>query len=400
MGYNGVVVMVAIGGMFWCLSVRTITFAILATMQATVMTTALSTFLAPFSLPALTFPAALTCTIWTLINPVLHSSDSFFITLDHMTLPEDHIRRLRVASQISKVLLSDPRSIAGSVKEMDQFEKVVLPCILCALAAEGKARKIQTWIDSGVVDVNSADFDGRTALHLAAAEGNEIVARLLVQMRANINPMDRFGNTPLEDAVRENQTELIKFLRSEGGKIHRPSVEMGTRLCDAASRGNQDDIYNLCLAGIHPDTSDYDGRTALHIAVGNSNISLVRRLLIAGVNPHRSPDVMGNTPYGDAEKIGDPSILKILNLSREEILGSVDSTGTGLSSLLLGARSSRKGSVDLGEEHILLEEEEVFEEALPSRWSENAFIATEDFFGWLFLLLREVFSECFVFILN
>ena len=90
--------MAAIGGMFWALSPRTFTFALIAVIQSTVFTVALSSFLAPVGLPPLTFPAAFVCTIWTLINPVLHSSDAFFVTLDHMTIPEDHLRRLKFVS--------------------------------------------------------------------------------------------------------------------------------------------------------------------------------------------------------------------------------------------------------------------------------------------------------------
>ena len=30
-----------------------------------------------------------------------------------------------------------------------------------------------------------------------------------------VNPRDRYGNTPLEDAVREKQPEIIKLLRKK-----------------------------------------------------------------------------------------------------------------------------------------------------------------------------------------
>ena len=43
-------------------------------------------------------------------------------------------------------------------------------------------------------------FRGRTALHLAASEGNRAVTELLLKATdVNINPKDRWGGTPLRD---------------------------------------------------------------------------------------------------------------------------------------------------------------------------------------------------------
>ena len=138
--------MAAIAGMFWALSLRTFTFAVIGVIQSTVFTVALATFLSPvglafffffffffflthsnttfiYSLPALTFPAAFVCTIWTLINPVLHSSDSFFVTLDHMTIPEDHLRRLRyiyIYIYIYYIFLASKTSLS-SIKSMSSW---------------------------------------------------------------------------------------------------------------------------------------------------------------------------------------------------------------------------------------------------------------------------------------
>ena len=54
------------------------------------------------------------------------------------------------------------------------------------------------------IDCDIGDYDGRTALHLAASEGHLEILQFLISSNhvKNINPIDRWGNTPLDDAYR------------------------------------------------------------------------------------------------------------------------------------------------------------------------------------------------------
>ena len=54
-------------------------------------------------------------------------------------------------------------------------------------------------------DLDIGDYDGRTALHLSCSENYfRIVEYLIMNGVKNINPKDRWGNTPLDDAIRGN----------------------------------------------------------------------------------------------------------------------------------------------------------------------------------------------------
>ena len=54
------------------------------------------------------------------------------------------------------------------------------------------------------IDLNTSDYDGRTALHVAAAEGQlECVKFLLEAAEVDPNPQDRWKFTPVGEANRD-----------------------------------------------------------------------------------------------------------------------------------------------------------------------------------------------------
>jgi glutaminase len=59
------------------------------------------------------------------------------------------------------------------------------------------------------VDLNQGDYDKRTPLHLAVAGGHFDIVQFLIKKKIFINPVDRWGATPLDDAKTE---EIVNFL--------------------------------------------------------------------------------------------------------------------------------------------------------------------------------------------
>ena len=61
--------------------------------------------------------------------------------------------------------------------------------------------------------VNAGDYDLRTALHLAAAEGSLEAVEYLVTHGHPLNVRDRWGATPLDEAKREKRKSVVEFLK-------------------------------------------------------------------------------------------------------------------------------------------------------------------------------------------
>uniref|UniRef100_A0A1I8HF79 glutaminase n=1 Tax=Macrostomum lignano TaxID=282301 RepID=A0A1I8HF79_9PLAT len=109
----------------------------------------------------------------------------------------------------------DPRRTVRSNES--QKNDVVVSILFCAfnddIAALRRAFLCGT-------DMNIADYDGRTAIHVASAEGHlETVTFLIEVCEVNVNPKDRWGFTPLAEAERFGHSAVAQFLRKSGGCI-------------------------------------------------------------------------------------------------------------------------------------------------------------------------------------
>lgn len=111
----------------------------------------------------------------------------------HLYGPEDEISR--------------PELVAG-----DSDQEIETTALLYA-AAHGDLCYIRRMVARGV-DINQADYDLRTALHLAASENFPKIVKFLIMTGAFVNAVDRAGNTPLDDATRLGHTEVIRMLES------------------------------------------------------------------------------------------------------------------------------------------------------------------------------------------
>lgn len=79
-------------------------------------------------------------------------------------------------------------------------------------AMNGHIDVVAYLISSGVVDINAQDFDGRTALSCACADGAEDVVKLMVTEGARMDVADNDGYKPLHHAALNEHDSIVKYL--------------------------------------------------------------------------------------------------------------------------------------------------------------------------------------------
>eukprot|EP00667_Euglena_gracilis_P001774 EG_transcript_1773 len=189
--------------------------------------------------------------------------------------------------------------------------------VLCHKAHEGDLAALRQLHAEGL-DLGVADYDGRTALHLAAAGGHLAVVRFLVEEAGCALQKDRFGMLPTHDAERSGHAELTEYLRTLEGHPDTPKKPVEAKpghaaweLCQYAVEGNVEALRRVHLSGGDLGVADYDGRTPLHLAAAGGNLEAVQFLVEeAGCRLRR--DRFGSLPTDDAERSGHSELVRYL----------------------------------------------------------------------------------------
>ncbi len=153
---------------------------------------------------------------------------------------------------------------------------------------------------------NSRFYGSSTAIHEAACKGDLEILRILLKNGSDIELKYKYG-TPLVSAACCGQIKIVEFLLEHGADIN---AQMGW--------------------------DEAEGMNALHCAVSNNEIKMIKYLMKKGIHIDQVRAV-GGTPLFDALEEGKMEIVRLLvesganiNTPGREVVGRFDSLGTPL----------------------------------------------------------------------
>lgn len=235
------------------------------------------------------------CTLKTVQSVLLNSvhtetADYVIITGTMIHGPRSNYFDLAFASSMINGVCKDVRQEIMNVDSSYELERIrhhisYSQHKLLNAASVGKPLELEDIITSHQKkNIDSVDYDGRTALHVACTSGKVRNVELLLSMGANCTIRDHFKNTAFECALLEGHSDVLQILSDRRGiKLDDPKFVKEHLFKKIADR---DVVFvaNLLRYSKDPEsvaqTADYNKCTALELAhkLGYMEIS---QLLIA-----------------------------------------------------------------------------------------------------------------------
>ncbi|CAC5360683.1 unnamed protein product [Mytilus coruscus] len=217
------------------------------------------------------------------------------------------------------------RNHKSSQKDKHHFRDIVALKLIKS-AENGELTELESLHEQGT-DMNLSDSDGRTALHAAAEKSQELSINFLID-ECKVSPFVRWRDQRPVQLIKDGPDKqniiekLNKYMKQQLDPesvfhmtiTHEDEDLKTVRLLNSASRGDISRLRAYKAAGYKMTVSDYDRKTALHIAVSNNQEHVVEYLLKdCGLidEANKTEDRWGRTPLMAAKGKGRGNIFKI-----------------------------------------------------------------------------------------
>ncbi|PQE22078.1 ankyrin repeat domain-containing protein [Rutstroemia sp. NJR-2017a BVV2] len=195
------------------------------------------------------------------------------IKKEHST-PGDVLEE-RLRSYYNRSKAEEERQSIQSMQDVDFLEAV----------HQGNKESLTGLLSQSKMWLSVKDSSGRSALHIAAIAGHQIVVELLIGHGADINALDRVGKSALHHASQAGHDDLVKVLLQWGAEVNAVDSSGKSVLHHASQAGHDDVVKALLQSGAEVNALDrrYQ-RSALHLAASAGHKGVAKLLIQNGAN--------------------------------------------------------------------------------------------------------------------
>eukprot|EP00746_Dinoflagellata_sp_MGD_P137653 gnl/MRDRNA2_/MRDRNA2_71414_c0_seq1.p1 gnl/MRDRNA2_/MRDRNA2_71414_c0~~gnl/MRDRNA2_/MRDRNA2_71414_c0_seq1.p1 ORF type:complete len:653 (+),score=134.64 gnl/MRDRNA2_/MRDRNA2_71414_c0_seq1:46-2004(+) len=178
-----------------------------------------------------------------------------------------------------------------------------------------------------VLDLESRDSIGRTALYAAASSGDAHIVKMLVDAQANLQSYSEEGRLPLHEATMRGHSQVVKVLLDSGAEPNSRSRDAGKAFEGSRYVASADKTAARAGFLLQTDSSTTSGSTALQIADSAGNVECAQ-FLKAALQPGVTIKTLSGTVW---TKGGSQDIVK--NWPAQPTKPSNDRKGESMSTL-------------------------------------------------------------------
>lgn len=171
-----------------------------------------------------------------------------------------------------------------------------------------------------IMQLFQKDADGDTILHLAVAQGNQTLTQWLIQAmrQQTLDVYNNMRQTPLHLAVITQQAAVVKWLTDSGADVNLMDRNGQTSLHLACKNADVACVKAICEAvggeksRIKLDLRNFQGLAAVHIAALSGHREVIKLVLSLGANINAQDTNSGRTALHHAVESGRHHVVEYL----------------------------------------------------------------------------------------
>lgn len=170
----------------------------------------------------------------------------------------------------------------------------------------GRARIARLMLESEYRSdiINAKSNDGWTPLHVAAHYGRDSFVRLLLEFKAEVDPLSDKGTTPLQLAIIRERSSCVKILLDHNANI---DIQNGFLLRYAVIKSNHSYCRMFLQRGADTNLGRLeDGQTPLHLSALRDDVLCAQMLYNYGADTN-TRNYEGQTPLAVSISISGSS---------------------------------------------------------------------------------------------